>query len=99
MDWSCKCMMQETLRNLQKTELDLAINLDTIKAYIHHALQEWDKQQNKCNRCWGKGVTKCVLCRGKGNLNLQPSESESACSRCLGSCLEQCPECVGYGLT
>lgn len=114
MEWSCKSMMLETLRCLQKTEVDLGVNLEACKAHVHEAVRQFDNTQGKCARCWGKGVMKCVLCAGtgelKGKASGRPPDAEKkvqaankkgrdmTCTRCMGTCLEQCPDCAGYGL-
>lgn len=88
-------MLQETLRCLQKSEHDLGVNLEAVKALTQHAILDFDKLPNKCSRCWGRGVIKCLLCGGQGEISVPTRRN---CSRCLASCLEQCPDCCGYGI-
>jgi hypothetical protein len=96
MDWSVKSMLQETLRCLQKTEVDLAVDAEAVKHHVVLAIEAFDRLQGKCHRCWGKGVIKCVLCGGQGEMSLP---TPTTCSRCKGCCIEQCPDCAGYGIS
>eukprot|EP00793_Prasinoderma_coloniale_P003189 PRCOL_00005824-RA len=106
MDWSCKAMLQETLRCLQKTEVDLAVDAEAVKHHVSMAIAEFDRLPGRCTRCWGKGVMKvrcreavgalCLLCGGQGEMMLPEPQ---ACSRCKGCCIEQCTDCAGYGIS
>lgn len=67
-------MLQETLRCLQKTEVDLAVDAEAVKHHVSMAIAEFDRLPGRCTRCWGKGVMK-VRCR----------EAVGALVRCAGA--------------
>ena len=114
MEWSCKSMLLETMRCLSKTEADLSVDLQQVKAHVHESIRLLDSLPNKCTRCWGKGVVKCLLCSGTGELKAKAAgrppgneakaqarekqQRDMTCTRCSGTCLEGCPDCAGYGL-
>ena len=70
MDWSVKSMLQESLRSLIKSEIDLGIDLAAAKVNVQRALIELDGHPRKCTRCWGRGVIKCVLCGAEGEIDV-----------------------------
>ena len=79
MEWSCKSMMLETLRCLQKTEVDLGVNLEACKAHVHEAVRQFDNTQGKCAFITTAVFAMLSVCGEIGN-------DGPACWHCTGLC-------------